>query len=104
MDDHQVHPKCVKQLKAVSKILANAKSKSIQGYKYPVPLEACGSKENNALLALLRCETKHRVTCQLQQKLYDTCHASVMGVGTYENKSNCSSQLAALRDCVKFKV
>ncbi|GMH66497.1 hypothetical protein TrLO_g6638 [Triparma laevis f. longispina] len=94
MDQHQQHPKCVKQFKAVSKFLAKSKTNSID-------LSACGSKENNALVALYRCETKNFDVCKSEQKMYENCHSSVMGVGTFENGSDCAKQLTALRVCVQ---
>ena len=107
-----------------------------------VVLRDTGSRENNALDKMLRCECKERKICgwgamfrtrnacsvllsripitallsPIQARhccltrwirpcsgtlsKYTACHSSVMSVGSFQGKSNCADELAALLECV----
>ena len=89
-----------------------------------VALGATGSKENNALDKLLRCECKERKICRCHLchvrrraclvlasdsscslrsdalSVYSACHSGVMSVGSHKGKSHCGAELAALHACV----
>lgn len=88
--------KCKKYLKLIKK-------------KKIVDLEAIGSKPNNDVLDLLRCQNKQMVRkiknnidandCSNIEKMYTKCHSSVMGTGNFEGRKNCGDELQSFLDC-----
>ena len=78
------HAKCSKHFKALSKVSGD------------IDLEACRSRENNALVHFLRCEVKQAsASCRPLLATYERCHNSFMGVGTFGSQTNCSPELEA---------
>ena len=60
-----------------------------------------GSREMNALAAFLKCEAKEvKPRCSAPVKALDSCHASVLGAGTFQGRSHCASEIADLLACV----
>ena len=83
-----IAPRCAKYHTSVQKL------KSID-------LDAIGDRKNNVLLDLLRCLVKaDKSSCQKESKLYEQCHASVMGIGNFEGRKNCGHELEALYNCL----
>ena len=81
-------PRCAKYYTSVQKL------KSIE-------LDAIGDRKNNVLLDLLRCLVKaDKSSCQKESKLYEKCHASLMGIGNFERRKNCGHELEALYKCL----
>lgn len=68
-----------------------------------VNLTACGSKDNNTLLSLLKCVCKEEKICSETLKKYMACHGSVMGAGSYQGRRNCELELKDLINCVNIK-
>jgi hypothetical protein len=89
-------PKCLK--------LAGALSKTLDGGKSKLDFSLTGSKENNALIALLKCDAralKDKLPhCGDAVKRYDKCHASVMGTGMFEGRKGCAAEAEDLLRCV----
>mmetsp|Transcript_5691 Transcript_5691/g.10797 ORF Transcript_5691/g.10797 Transcript_5691/m.10797 type:complete len:109 (-) Transcript_5691:142-468(-) len=82
-----IAPRCIKYLKPVQ----NKKS---------IELDSIGDRRNNALLDLIRCQVKaDKSKCRNESKRYESCHASVMGVGNYEGKKHCGGELEILYKC-----
>jgi hypothetical protein len=71
--------------------------KALVGKK--VDFNSTGSRENNALLNLLKCECKESKVCGPVQQRYAMCHKSVMGAGTFEGRNNCGTEMRELYDC-----
>lgn len=92
-------PKCAK--------LAGALSKAAEGSEGRVDLSLTGSKDSNALVALLKCDAKalrgSLSACPDLVKNYDKCHASVMGAGMFEGRRGCAEELRKLMVCVHQK-
>jgi hypothetical protein len=89
--------KCKQYAKSLSEALSKSPTKSID-------LKACGTRENNVLVAFLRCEAKAATTaCSSVLKSYDTCHKSIMGIGVFSGQRDCEAQLVALQECVNYK-
>lgn len=83
-----IAPRCVKYHTSVQKL------KSID-------LDAIGDRKNNVLLDLMRCQVKaDKSKCQKESKLYETCHAGVMGIGNFEGRKNCGKELEVLYRCL----
>ncbi|MGK3743089.1 MAG: hypothetical protein ACI90V_009945 [Bacillariaceae sp.] len=97
-----IDEKCDKYLKLIKR-------------KKKIDLEAIGSKQNNILLDLLRCQSKQQMSttrmknnssndnnnnCNNVEKLYTKCHCSVMGTGNFNGRKNCSEELKCFLDCV----
>ena len=87
--------------------LAAALAKSLEAGGGKLDLSLTGSKENNALVSLLKCDAKalkkalhHPGGCDDAVKRYDKCHASVMGTGMFEGRKGCAKEADDLRKCV----
>lgn len=88
-EEVETHPRCGKARKEVGKAGS-------------VDPTATGSKENNLLIKLLRCQEKHDrgvKDCQKWMSQHDECFKSVMGVGGFEGEKNCAKQLEAWFQC-----
>ena len=82
-----IAPRCVKYLKALEKKTIN--------------LESIGSQNNNSFLDFIRCQVRAKKgECKSENKTYENCHASVMGVGAFEGKKNCGQELQSIYDCI----
>ena len=94
------HETTDKSSKRCQKVLASlSKQKSI-------PLDAIGSRSNNLLLEVLKCQTKvlaraRASPCKTVEKSYSSCHASVMGTGNFKGKKHCGEELGEWLDCVR---
>ena len=87
-NDDTIAPRCVKYHNSVRKL------KSID-------LDAIGDRKNNVLLDLIRCQVKaDKAACQRESKLYENCHAGVMGIGNFEGRKNCGQELEVLYKCL----
>ena len=83
-----IAPRCAKYHTSVQKL------KSID-------LDAIGDRKNNVLLDLMRCQVKaDKSKCQKESKLYENCHAGVMGIGNFEGRKNCGKELKVLYQCL----
>jgi hypothetical protein len=84
-----IDEKCDKYLKLIKR-------------KKKIDLEAIGSKQNNILLNLLRCQSKQMSIrrmkndsnnnnngCSNVEKFYTKCHSSVMGTGNFNGRKHC---------------
>ena len=84
--------------------LAAALAKSLEAGGGKLDLSFTGSKENNALISLLKCDAKALKktlpACGVAVKRYDKCHASVMGTGMFEGRKGCAKEADDLRKCV----
>ena len=59
---------------------------------------------------MMKIESKRRRTqkqvkadkaaCQRESKLYENCHAGVMGIGNFEGRKNCGQELEVLYKCL----
>ena len=86
--DASIAPRCAKYHTSVQKL------KSID-------LDAIGDRKNNVLLDLMRCQVKaDKTQCQKESKLYENCHAGVMGIGNFEGRKNCGKELEVLYKCL----
>jgi hypothetical protein len=65
-----------------------------------VDIESTGHKDTNALVNLLKCETKALQVCSRHLAAYEACHKSVMGTGGYQGKKHCGEELKSLLSCV----
>eukprot|EP00536_Pseudo-nitzschia_multiseries_P006162 jgi/Psemu1/286277/fgenesh1_pg.128_\ len=73
--------------------------------KKKIDLEAIGSRPNNQLLDLLRCrvakiQTANAEDCRSLARAYASCHASVMGTGSFGGRKHCGAELSGYLDCV----
>jgi hypothetical protein len=64
-------------------------------------LNNTGSKDTNALVRVLTCETTMRQVCGDVERKYTLCHKSIMGTGEYEGRQDCGLELSAFFDCAK---
>ena len=87
LDANLITPKCQPYLKPLLK-----KKKAIL-------FKTIGSPINNQLLDLVYCQSKTHKQCKSLEKVYKSCHASVMGIGSYEGRKNCAMELEALVHC-----
>ena len=70
--------------------------------KKKINLQDIGSRSNNLLLDFLKCHTKlRRHNCKTAEKLYGSCHASVMGTGNYNNQKDCGDELHQWLECCR---
>ena len=90
--------------RSMEKIEATAKCQKyltpILRKKKAIPLDSIGSPRNNQLLDFLYCQTKASKTCKKADKAYRSCHASVMGTGSYDGRKHCADELEALFHCI----
>lgn len=80
-----VAPKC-------SKLIQPLRGKAVD-------LHATGDRQTNALIKVLKCQTKETKKCGSELERYLRCHNSIMGSGVYEGKKNCGPELMALFMC-----
>ena len=82
-----IAPRCIKYLKALE--------------KKTIDLENIGDRKNNAFLDLIRCQVRAKKSeCKSESKMYENCHASVMGVGAFEGRKNCGKELDDIYKCI----
>jgi len=87
-EEDRIAPRCAKYAQSVQRL------KSID-------LDAIGDRKNNVLLDFLRCQVKaDKTRCQKESKLYENCHAGVMGIGNFEGRKNCGEELEVLYRCL----
>ena len=99
-----INTKCQKLHSNLTKYLTLNKGKD----KSDIKLSATGEKSYMMYLNLLRCEVKNKEhatfsDCQTLSKKYELCHSSMMGAGTYKNKSNCVDEVQAFEACIYLK-
>ena len=87
---HDVTPssKCSKLLKS-----------RLQGSS--LDLTQTGSPLLNDAVKYLDCEVRDNKQCMEARDVYYTCHKSIMGVGVFEKRSNCESEMAEWMKCIK---
>ena len=86
-------PKCEKYAKALQKRTGKPSRK--------IDLESIGSPHNNLLVDFLKCQCKSKSKiCSLKEKVYSKCHSGIMGVGSYEGRKHCGTELESLVSCV----
>ena len=69
--------------------------------KKSIITEDIGTPSYNMLLDLLKCQVKKKkLDCIKVEKSYSACHSSIMGVGNYNGKRNCSEEMERLYLCV----
>ncbi len=99
---HKTSKRCQKVLAALSK-------------QETISLDAIGSRSNNLLLEVLKCQSKVLLPatsagtssggggspCKKVEKSYQNCHASVMGTGNFKGKKQCGEELGEWLDCVR---
>ena len=72
--------------------------------KQRIDLSATGSRENNALLSLLKCTCKENKKCDEALKHHAGCSSSVMGAGVFEGRPDCARELKALLKCANNNI
>jgi hypothetical protein len=88
INEANIEQKCQKYLKPLART------------KRTIDFKAIGSKSNNDLIDLLRCQGKTKgMPCIDVEKAYAKCHTSVMGTGIYQGKKNCAEELEKLFSC-----
>ena len=102
----EISPQCVKYYKPIAK----KKKKAID-------LNDIGAPRYNLLLDLMKCQVKHPNTeantpsghgekatgpksCTKLEKAYNSCHASIMGVGNFKGRKSCGQEIESLFTCV----
>lgn len=82
-----VAPKCTKYLLSIRP-------------KKKIDMADIGSQSNNAMVDLLRCESRVKKQCIDIDKAYMKCHSSVMGTGSYNGQKTCNDELLNLYKCL----
>ena len=86
-----IAPSCAKFYKP---LISKKKKKQIN-------TDDIGTPSYNMLLDLLKCQVKKKkLDCIKVEKSYSACHSSIMGVGNYIGKRNCSEEMERLYHCV----
>jgi hypothetical protein len=76
--------------------------------KKTADLNALGEPNYNNFLKFVKCQSKSKAAagngnkqppCKPEEKSYDTCHQSVMGVGSYNGRKACAQELSKLVAC-----
>jgi len=90
IDVQAVSPKCMGLFK-----------KGFKARNGNIDLEALGDPHYNNFLKFVKCQSKStkEVPCKLDEKAYDTCHTSIMGVGSYKGKKSCADEIKTLVAC-----